>query len=190
MKRCNKCGDIKSIQYFSKNITSKYGLQRNCKECNKLYREENKEKVASTKKKCYQNNIINTKNNHKMYYSKNKSSILVKVRDYRENNKELIAKTKKECYLKKPHVYAAQKARYRSSKYNSTPSWLSDLDIACMREFYEIASMFKSYTGLEYHVDHIVPLQGKTVCGLHVPWNLQVLPAADNIRKSNKLEEQ
>jgi 5-methylcytosine-specific restriction endonuclease McrA len=72
-------------------------------------------------------------------------------------------------------------------KINATPAWLTKEDHVQIQELYEIAQAFKLYTGQQYHVDHIVPLQGKNVCGLHVPWNLQVLEASENIRKSNKL---
>ena len=69
-----------------------------------------------------------------------------------------------------------------------TPKWLSDFDLLKMQCYYQLAAMYSKESGQQWHVDHIVPLQGKTVSGLHVPWNLQVIPADENIRKSNKHE--
>ena len=74
-------------------------------------------------------------------------------------------------------------ANYRARKLNATPRWLNDEDREKIRNIYQEAER----TGLT--VDHIYPLKGKTVCGLHVPRNLQLLPAGENSKKGNKMEE-
>ena len=85
---------------------------------------------------------------------------------------------------------SAQRAsKRRAAKVLACPKWLSNIDLAKIKSIYKMANNLSKKTGTKHHVDHIVPLQGKDVCGLHVPWNLQVLPAEENLRKYNKLIE-
>ena len=77
-------------------------------------------------------------------------------------------------------------AQYRARKLHATPVWADQDKIL---EFYAEAKRLAEETGTEYEVDHIIPLQGKYVSGLHVPDNLQVLTAVANRQKSNKFME-
>jgi hypothetical protein len=77
----------------------------------------------------------------------------------------------------------AKTARRKSAEIKATPGWANHEKI---EEFYFAADFLGMVTGEWHHVDHIVPLQSKLVCGLHTEQNLQVLPASDNLRKSNR----
>ena len=78
---------------------------------------------------------------------------------------------------------AFHEAKRKSAKKNATPLWAYLDDIL---SFYEEAAKLTAKTGVSHHVDHIVPLQGKTVCGLHVPWNLQIITLKENSMKGNR----
>ena len=73
---------------------------------------------------------------------------------------------------------------YWTKIYWATPPWITEEQIAEMAAIYEAANNADSDN--PQHVDHIVPLKNPLVCGLHVPWNLQILPEKENLHKSNK----
>ena len=78
---------------------------------------------------------------------------------------------------------SVRKRRHREA----TPTWLTKDERLKMRELYVQARKLTSITGERYVVDHIIPLRGEGVCGLHVPWNLKVITQEENLRKSNKM---
>lgn len=77
---------------------------------------------------------------------------------------------------------------YKNQTRKSTPAWLTEDAFWMMDQAYELARERTKLFGFQWHVDHIVPLRGKNVSGLHVPWNLQVIPARVNQSKHNKFE--
>lgn len=88
----------------------------------------------------------------------------------------------------KHKAYYAERTRYRQAKCkNATLSNLKSIDFY---EFYRERDRLAKQTGEAHHVDHIIPLEHEKVCGLHVPWNLQVIPAWENCMKLNKLPEE
>lgn len=92
----------------------------------------------------------------------------------------------RECNRRNPARIKANKIRYESQLKRATPAWLTKEDWKAMNAFYEEAKRLTLETGLRHEVDHIIPLFGKSVSGLHVPSNLQVLTQADNVSKSNR----
>ena len=68
------------------------------------------------------------------------------------------------------------------------PKWLTKDDHWMIEQAYELAALRTKMFGFSWHVDHIVPLQGELVSGLHTPYNLQVIPGMENMRKANNYE--
>ena len=104
-----------------------------------------------------------------------------------KNNKAAINKRNSAYSKNNRAIMNAILAKRRARKLEATPSWLSKQHFEAIKEFYKEAKRLEALFKEPYHVDHIVPLQGNFVCGLHVPWNLQVLTARENCSKSNKL---
>ena len=171
------------------------------KEYMKAYYQANKEKVKEQTKAYYEANKEKRNAQKREYYKKNKEELKASGKDWREANKEKIKAYKKAWYKvnkekKKAHDKAykqankgkvnALTAKRKASKLQRTPSWLTKEDLAEIEDIYRMAKRRSEVEGIEYHVDHIIPLQGRNISGLHVPSNLQILRATENLRKSNK----
>jgi 5-methylcytosine-specific restriction endonuclease McrA len=89
--------------------------------------------------------------------------------------------------LNNPGKKTAHVAKRQATKIQATPKWLSKQQLLEIREFYIIAKELQWLSEEPLQVDHIMPLRGKDSCGLHVPWNLQILPRNINIRKGNRV---
>ena len=201
-KRCSKCGETKSLDAFSKDKSQRDGLQRCCKECNasyhsqnlvrirqrkKAYREANKVAIRAQQTKWRENNYAQEKRRVDAWRSQNHTRVLERQRARRAARAEGLARyyARYQPAYKNAHraEYSAHAARRRASKLQATPAWANDFFI---QEIYALAQLRTKLTGVKHHVDHIVPLQSKLVCGLHVEYNLAVIPARDNLHKSNR----
>jgi hypothetical protein len=81
---------------------------------------------------------------------------------------------------------AAARTKRELSKIQRTPSWVDSDERWMIEQAYTLAALRKKMFGFDWHVDHVLPLQGKYVSGLHTITNLQVIPAVENIQKSNR----
>ena len=104
--------------------------------------------------------------------------------EYRQNKLQYI----KTWSQSNPGKRKAKTAKRRAAEMQRTPKWLSKEQLRLIEDIYAKSIELAKSTGIEHQVDHIVPLQGKTVSGLHVPWNLQILTAKENRNKSNSFD--
>lgn len=134
------------------------------------------------------NNKAETKERVAAWHEANRDRVAASRKRWYEKNKEHNSEKARQYAKENPEWKAAHCAKRRSRKLRACPDWLTQEQLNKIETFYHLAKRLFKETGIPHHVDHIVPLQGKSVSGLHVPWNLQVLTASDNSKKSNKHE--
>lgn len=180
-------------------ISERLTLTGTCLECRKLtsrlrYAQDPQKKVKQAQK-YYFENVEAKRLARRQRYAANPEKELsigrVRVAEWRKANPDKVAAHKplKKLYKQaNPYKTAYLLAKRRAAKKHRTPKWLTKDDHWVMEQFYEIASLRSKMLGFQWHVDHIVPLQGELVSGLHVPWNLRVVPWIENVSKGNKFE--
>lgn len=158
-KNCTTCNQIKPLEDFHKRSDAKDGRVNKCKSCSKIRRRKYTE---SGKEKAV----------------------------YKGWSKERRKKHADSCeFWRKanPGLVVGYAAKSRAKRKKARPEWLTKEQVKWIRWHYKQAKYMEKLHNEKYHVDHIEPLIGKTSCGLHVPWNLQILEAGENKKKSNKL---
>jgi ATPase subunit of ABC transporter with duplicated ATPase domains len=164
---------------------------KTCPTCNTVFPYKGKKTFCN--KFCYATFSNKRRSAAKRLWAQaNKNAVRASQQAWVERNPEK-RKQASEAYRKRNAGYYCMKSSVRSrGRKQAEPQWLSTDDKWLMREVYELRDLRNKLKvgGVIWEVDHIAPIQGKVVCGLHVPWNLRVVPREINRRKSAKLTEE
>jgi hypothetical protein len=189
-KICNCCHSDKSFDNFLRNSKYKWGFKASCKDCeNKKSREKyllNLESEHARGKAYRLKNTDKLKVKSKIYDEKNRDKIALRKRQYRIVNWDTIRAREKKYYQNNTHKWTYYNKKRDVLLKSRLPKWITPLDLKVIECYYNIANRISSCLGVLHHVDHIIPLQGFIVSGLHTPLNLEVLPARLNLQKGNK----
>ena len=156
-KICNTCREPKPLSAFPSRKASADGLAYTCRSCGGARRKANYLKRHAEELAA-----------HQVWREANRLRLREQAKQYRQENRGR---------------YGAYRNAYKVRRNSRFPVWA---DVNAINAIYEQAASMRAL-GVDVHVDHVVPLYGKTVSGLHVQNNLQLLLASDNLAKSNKL---
>lgn len=178
-KKCSKCKNDKDISCFNRLSAAKDGLHYKCRACIKEEKAEdwrrNPEKRRAAVRKWREKNI-----------EKAREAERIRTNRWNNENRSRRRELTKVWFDKNPGIKAMYAADRRAALLQQTIP-LSNEQINEIIEIYRKAKMLSNETGITYHVDHIIPLRAKNCSGLHVPWNLQIIPAEENFKKNNSI---
>jgi len=196
-KICTKCKIEKDVTEFHANKQAKDGKASNCKCCrkisqenwrlksnyNKSYYDKNSDIIKKRASQYKKDNPEKVKQVRREYYQNNRATIDSKNKKWAKDNRERSREIKKKYEKNNPEVKLKSSIDRRAKERLSTPEWSESSKIrTLMQKCKELSRL----TGKVYHIDHIEPIRGKNVCGLHVWANLQILEDDLNYKKSNK----
>lgn len=166
-KNCKICLKEKDLSNFYIQKGCKYGTRPECKNCFNIKSKKYKEKYKKTD---------NYKSSTKKYNQSEKHKSILKK--YKKSKKGKAQKS-------------IEGIKRRISIISAMPKWLTEKDLLLIKQIYEKCAELNLRDGPRtWHVDHIIPLRGENICGLHVPSNLQILKSEINIKKGNRYEIQ
>jgi hypothetical protein len=193
-KTCSRCKTEKLVSEFRAEKRTKIGLQSRCKACEAAYaktpqvlengrassrkRLENPERAAYMREYAKQDHI-KQKNNARTVIWQKENAARVKANNdaWRAANPDKKREINADWNARNKPAKVASIAKYRATKANATPAWA---DLEAIKRFYIMA------VELGMQVDHVIPLHGNNVSGLHVQNNLQLLSKSENCSKGNR----
>ena len=165
VKVCRLCKKAKAILEFGNHKNTRDKLKHECRVClsevAKLRKRERYLSDPTYRKRCSEINVKSQQTDK----GKKRRSVWSAVNRHKGRGWDMARK---------------------DSVRQATPVWLSEAQKAAINQMHWLARDLEVISGYTYQVDHIVPLRGKNVCGLHVPWNLQILPSDINLSKGNR----
>lgn len=182
-KICNKCQLVKPVESFYANKRMKDGLNTFCKDCHKADNIARKAKDRADPEFCAAE--LAYKKQYRERTVAQRAAYMAEWRSVNRSRVQQYSKIYREANKAK-YNFLCQKRKIDLLK--RTPAWLSDDDAWLIEQAYELAALRTQMLGVEFHVDHVLPLRGKKVSGLHVPQNLRVVTWLENQRKTNKFE--
>ena len=178
-KKCSKCKQLLPVSSFSKLSSASDGLKYRCRQCVKIdkaeFRKKNPDRVKGYIATWIQRNPEKAAEGNRR-----------RALRWNENNRPKIKEKTKKWADENPGLRGFYGAQRREASVIQTIA-MSEYQIAEIKSIYARARLISECTGIPHHVDHVIPLKAKNCSGLHVPWNLQIITARENVRKRNRM---